>query len=65
MLGAMLRFVELGEQALARGMSVADMAKLPIVRRLRRMGEDIGEPQLAAYDELRAELEHAFVEAAA
>jgi V/A-type H+/Na+-transporting ATPase subunit A len=62
MLIAILRFVELAEQALERGTSVARIAGLPIVRRLQRMGEEIGEADLALHERLRSELERSFAE---
>jgi len=59
MLRVILRFVELAEQALARGASPQAIAELPVLRRLQRMGEEIGEDELAAFDDLRAALENA------
>jgi V/A-type H+-transporting ATPase subunit A len=60
MLGLILRWVELGEEAVSRGVPVASIAGMPIRRRLVRMGEDIGEGRPGAFDDLRVELEHAF-----
>jgi V/A-type H+/Na+-transporting ATPase subunit A len=62
MLTAILRFVELAEQALERGTSVLRIAGSPIVRRLQRMGEEIGEADLASHELLLNELERAFSE---
>ena len=59
MLRVILRFVELAEQALARGVSPQTIAEMPALRRLQRMGEEIGEDELDAFDDLRAELENA------
>jgi V/A-type H+/Na+-transporting ATPase subunit A len=62
MLSAILCFVQLAQQALERGISVARIAGLPIVRRLKRMGEEIGEDELEAHARLRSELELVFGE---
>jgi V/A-type H+/Na+-transporting ATPase subunit A len=59
MLRVILRFVELAEQALARGVSPQTIAEMPALRRLQRMGEEIGEDELDAFDNLRATLENA------
>ena len=59
MLRVILRFVELAEQALARGVSPQTIAEMPALRRLQRMGEEIGEDELDAFDDLRAALESA------
>ena len=42
------------------GVGLARIAELPIRRRLQRMGEEIGEPDLARFDLLKSELEQAF-----
>lgn len=54
------RFIELAHQALAAGIEVADLQALPILRRLHRLGEELGEGDLDKYDALGAELESAF-----
>ncbi|HXZ17802.1 MAG TPA: hypothetical protein VEH77_17900, partial [Roseiarcus sp.] len=54
-----LRFVELAEQALARGATPQAIAELPVLRRIQRMGEEIGEDELPAFDGLRSALENA------
>ena len=59
MLRVILRFVELAEQALARGVSPQTIAEMSALRRLQRMGEEIGEDELDAFDDLRAALENA------
>jgi V/A-type H+-transporting ATPase subunit A len=50
-------FIEQTEQAVARGIRVEDIAALPVMRRLRRMGEEIGEDELEGFDRLRLELD--------
>jgi hypothetical protein len=37
--------------------SVEEINALPVMRRLRRMGEEIGDDELDKFDELRHELE--------
>jgi V/A-type H+-transporting ATPase subunit A len=59
MLRVILRFVELAEQALARGVSPQAIAEMPALRRLQRMGEEIGEDELDAFNHLRVALENA------
>jgi V/A-type H+-transporting ATPase subunit A len=60
------RFVERSEQALAAGRTPDDIAALPLLRRLTRMGEEIDERDPAAMRErftrLEAQLEAAFDE---
>ena len=57
MLRVILRFIELAEGALARGASPQAIAEMPVLRRLQRMGEEIGEDELIAFDGLIAALE--------
>jgi V/A-type H+-transporting ATPase subunit A len=52
MLKLILRFVELAEAALQRGVAPERLAELPVLRRLQRMGEEIGEGQLEKFGEL-------------
>ncbi len=59
MLNLILRFIELAEAALERGAAPQAMSELEVVRRLRRMGEEIGEDQLGQIPALRADLESA------
>jgi V/A-type H+-transporting ATPase subunit A len=59
MLKLILRFIELAEAALARGVLPQAMAELAVLRKLRRMGEEIGEDDLDQVPPLRAELEAA------
>ncbi len=54
-----LRFIELSEGALERGVAPQAIAELPVLRRLQRMGEEIGQSDLSAFDGLRASLESA------
>jgi V/A-type H+-transporting ATPase subunit A len=59
MLKLILRFIELAQAALARGAAPAAMAELAVLRKLQRMGEEIGEGALDQFAALRAELEAA------
>jgi V/A-type H+/Na+-transporting ATPase subunit A len=59
MLKLILRFIVLAESALDRGVSPQAMAELEVLRKLRRMGEEIGEDALDQIPLLRAELEAA------
>ena len=59
MLKLILRFIALSEAALARGVAPPAMAELPVLRRLQRMGEEIGEDQLEKFSELGASVEAA------
>jgi V/A-type H+-transporting ATPase subunit A len=59
MLKLILRFIELAEAALARGVLPQEMAELAVLRKLRRMGEEIGEDELDRIPPLRGELESA------
>jgi V/A-type H+-transporting ATPase subunit A len=65
MLALILRFVELSEKALAGGVSPQAIADLPVLRRLQRMGEEIGEDDPAGFDALRATLERVMAALAA
>ena len=50
-------FIDQTDKAVALGVSVEAINALPVVRRLRRMGEEIGDGALDKFDELRQELE--------
>jgi V/A-type H+-transporting ATPase subunit A len=62
--GAMMRqiarFIDLAESALAAGATPDRIARLPSMRRLARMGEEIGDGELARFDELAAAIEREF-----
>jgi V/A-type H+/Na+-transporting ATPase subunit A len=59
MLKLLVRFIALAEAALARGVALQAIAELPVLRRLQRMGEEIGEDQLQKFGELGASIEAA------
>jgi len=54
--------VNRAEQALEAGASPADIAALPSLARLRRLGEEVGENELDKIDELRRQVEAEFHE---
>jgi len=51
-------FIDQSKKAVAAGVRVEDIAVLPVMRRLRRMGEEIGEDKLDKFDELRQTLDN-------
>ncbi|MFY9894455.1 MAG: V-type ATP synthase subunit A [Xanthobacteraceae bacterium] len=59
MLKLLVRFIALAKAALARGVALQAIAELPVLRRLQRMGEEIGEDQLQNFGELGASIEAA------
>jgi len=59
MLKLLVRFIALAEAALRRGVALSEIAELPVLRRLQRMGEEIGEDHLHKFDELGARIEAA------
>jgi len=54
LLRLLLRFHERGLEALERGVSVQDVAKLQVLARIARAKSDIGDDALAGFDELEA-----------
>jgi len=58
MMQVISRFIDLTEQAVNAGVAVDSIAALPIMRRLRRMGEDIGEDALEDFEVLRNDLDN-------
>jgi V/A-type H+-transporting ATPase subunit A len=64
MMQTLVHFIDLCEAALAQQVDMAEVAALPLLRRLRRMGEDIGDQQLDDFDALRREMEAAFLQLA-
>ncbi len=59
MLKILIRFIALAQAALQRGVALPAIAELPVLRRLQRMGEEIGEDQLQKFGELGASMETA------
>ena len=54
------RFIRLSRNAVELNHSVESISALPVMRKLRRMGEEIGEDDLDDFDDLREELDEAF-----
>lgn len=62
MMKLIARFIHLSELAVANDVEVEHIRSLPILRRLRRMGEEVGEDQLAEFKKLRSQLDAAFTQ---
>jgi len=60
MMQLLSRFIDLSQQAIEQGTDIEAINNLTLLRRLRRMSEDIAEEELEQYDALRKELENAF-----
>jgi len=60
MMQLLARFIRLSEKAIEQGVDIELINNLPLLRKLKRMSEDIGETELERYDALRAEQEEAF-----
>lgn len=54
------RTIELAEQALAAGIAPSVVEELPVMRKLKRLGEEIGEDAMADFGKLEREVETAF-----
>lgn len=54
------RAIELAEQALATGIAPSAVEELPVMRKLKRLGEEIGEGDLDGFDDLEREVETVF-----
>lgn len=57
MMGLIARFVERGLQLVEQGVDLAALARLPVLRRLQRMGEEISEQALEEFQVLASQLE--------
>jgi V/A-type H+-transporting ATPase subunit A len=57
MLRTLMRFIDRSQAALDAGMGVDEIAALPLLRRLRRMGEEIGNDAVQEFEELQAEID--------
>ena len=60
MMQLITEFIEMSEKAIDEDVDFEDIVTLPILRRLRRMNEEIGEQDLQAFEGLRNEMENAF-----
>jgi V/A-type H+-transporting ATPase subunit A len=62
MMQMITRFIELSRNAVEMGISNEAIASLPVMRRVMRMGEEIGEDNLDKFSGLGAELDAAFTD---
>jgi V/A-type H+-transporting ATPase subunit A len=61
MMQVITRFIDLSAAAVAQGIRVEAINAVPVMRQIRRMGEDIdGDEQQEKFDELRRDLDAAF-----
>jgi V/A-type H+-transporting ATPase subunit A len=60
MMQMMVRFIDAAQHALSNGVPVHDISSLSLLRRLKRLGEDIGDDELEKFDDIREELDNAF-----
>jgi V/A-type H+-transporting ATPase subunit A len=57
---AVMRFIELAERALERGVTPEQIVALETYRRLQRLGEDVGEDRIAGMEPLLRQIESQF-----
>jgi V/A-type H+/Na+-transporting ATPase subunit A len=60
MLRLMMEFIGQAEEAVARGISPAKIAAMPILRKLQRLGEEFSESQVDEKPKVSAEIGAAF-----
>jgi len=60
MLQTIMDFIRYAEEAVQRGVSPADIAKLPVLQRLYRLGEEFGEDDIKKIELLRRQLNYDF-----
>lgn len=58
MLLAVMDFIQLAEKAVQSGIAPTELAKLPLLGRLHRLGEEFGEDQVKRLELLRRQLEY-------
>jgi V/A-type H+-transporting ATPase subunit A len=58
------RFIKLSEDAIAMDVSIETISTLPVIRKLMRMGEEIGEDDLEQFSVLNNELDMTFTDLA-
>ncbi|MBF0611205.1 MAG: V-type ATP synthase subunit A [Magnetococcales bacterium] len=54
------RFLLLADKAVEAGVTVEAISEIPVLRRLQRMGEEIGDDEMERFNDLEKELERAF-----
>jgi V/A-type H+-transporting ATPase subunit A len=60
MMKIITHFIEISKNAIDMGSNIETISRLPVMRRLMRMGEEIGEENLEKFTDLRTELNSAF-----
>lgn len=60
MMNLLTRFIDLSQQAIDQKVDIELINTMPLLRRLRRMNEDISEDDMEQYDVLRTDMENAF-----
>jgi len=60
MLQSIMDFIRLAEEALQRGARPAEMGKLPVLRKLQRLGEEFGEQDIKKIELIRRQLAYDF-----
>ena len=62
MMNMISQFIDLSEAAIEQQVDVEAINQLPVMRRLRRMGEDIGEDEMNKFDQLRNDMVSEFTQ---
>ncbi len=62
MLRLMMKFIDLAEEAVSRHVRPEDIAEMPVLRKLQRLGEEHGEEEIDAIADLAGQIEDAFHE---
>jgi V/A-type H+-transporting ATPase subunit A len=62
MMNMISQFIDLSEAAIEQQVDVEAINQLPVMRRLRRMGEDIGEDEMKKFDRLRNDMVSEFTQ---
>ncbi|MGK7909348.1 MAG: V-type ATP synthase subunit A [Synechococcus sp.] len=60
MMKLITRFIDLSLEAIEQQVDIESITNLPLLRRLRRMNEDLGEDDMEQFNVLRADMENAF-----
>jgi V/A-type H+/Na+-transporting ATPase subunit A len=62
MLRLMMQFIDLAEEAVARGVPPGRIAAMPVLRKLQRLGEEFAESQIGDKPKVAAEIDAAFAQ---
>lgn len=60
MMQTVTRFIEAATRAMEDGVSIEAIASLPILRQLKRLGEEIGDDEIEQFEEIKVELDSVF-----